>query len=92
MNHSNIALESKRLLKLLLHHVGAMAVIEQRGSGLAEIAHHILVAQHTLKLRWIRVAGTVLNTSAIGDTVAYASHTYGLRLLLLFACSRRRSS
>ena len=91
MNDGNVALESKRLLKLLLHHIGTMAVIEQRGSRLAEIAHYILVAQHTLKLRWIRVAGTVLNTSAVGDTIAYASHTYGLRLQLLLACCRRRS-
>ena len=86
--HGNVALEGERLLKLLLHHLGAVAVIEQRGTGLAEVAHYIPLAQHTLQLRWIGVAGTVLDTGAVGDTVAYASHTYGLRLLLLLARCR----
>ena len=86
--HGNVALEGERLLKLLLHHIGAVSVIEQRGTGLAEVAHYILVAQHTLQLRGIRVVRTVLNTGAVGDAVAYASHAYGLRLLLLLARCR----
>ena len=88
MYHGYVALEGERLLKLLLHHIGAVSVIEQRGTGLAEVAHYILVAQHTLQLRGIGIARTVFNTGAVGDAVAYASHAYGLRLLLLLACCR----
>ena len=86
--HGYVAFEGKHLLKLLLHHIGAVAVIEQRGTGLAEVAHYIPLAQHTLQLRGIGVVRTVLNTGAIGNAVAYASHTYGLRLLLLLARCR----
>ncbi len=74
VNHGDVALEGHGLPELILPHVWAMPMIQQRGARLAEVAHFILVAQHLLELHGIGEVRPVLDARAIGDAVAHASH------------------
>ena len=49
-------------------------MIQQGGTRLSEVAHQVFVTQHILKLYGIREMFSILDTRAIGNTVAYASH------------------
>ena len=50
VDHHDIARKIHGLPEFLLLHIGPMPLPQQRGPGLPEIAHQIVLAQHTLKL------------------------------------------
>ena len=74
MDDSNIALERHCLSVLFLLHVRTVSMPQQGSTRLTEVTYQVLVAQHLLKLYRIREMFSILDTSAIGDTVAHASH------------------
>ena len=74
MNDSNIALEHHCLSVLFLLHIRTVSMLQQGSTRLTEVTYQVLVAQHLLKLYRIREMFSILDSRAIGDTVAHASH------------------
>ena len=78
MNDDVIGAEGQGFLELLLLHVGQIAFAEQRGAGLAEVAHDIVRTEQALQLGGIGIGCTAGYANAIGDTVSYAGHFDGV--------------
>ena len=76
--------KGQSVLVLLLLGVGAVSLVQQGSTRLAEVAHLVAVAQHALQLHWIGIHLAVCHTATIGDTIAHACH---LDLLLLSICA-----
>ena len=62
----------------LLLHVGAMATAQEGGSRMAEVADLIPRPQQRGQLRGVRCAGWVAVAVAVGDAIAYTSHSNGV--------------
>ena len=74
VDDGDVALEGHRLLIFLLLHIRTVAVVQQGGTRLSEVAHQVFITQHILKLYGIREMFSILDSCTIGDAVAYASH------------------
>ena len=74
MDDGDVALEGHRLPILFLLHIRAVTVVQQGGTRLSEVAYQIFVAQHFLQLYGIGEMLSILDSRAVGDTVAHASH------------------
>ena len=74
VDDGDVALEGHRLLILFLLHIRTVAVVQQGGTRFSEVAYQIFVAQHFLQLYGIGEMLSILDSRAIGDTVAHASH------------------
>ena len=76
VNHGNISLKLHRISKLRLLEIGAMSVSQESGTRFAEVAHDIILAEHTLQLCRIGILLTIGNARAVGDAIAHASHAH----------------
>ena len=61
----------------LLLGVGAVPMVEQRGTRMAEVAHIVALAQHLAQTGGVGGLGGVLMAIAVGNTIAYASYADG---------------
>ncbi len=74
VDDGDVGPEVQRLAELRQLVVGQVAFAQQRGAGMAEVAHFVGVAEQALQLRGIGVDLAVGQLEAVGDTVAYAGH------------------
>ena len=74
VDDGDVALESLCLRPFLLLCVRTMAVAQQRGARLSEVAHLISIAKHLLQLRRIRLGSRVGESHAVCDAVADTRH------------------
>ena len=70
----NVAGKGQGILVFLLLGVRAVSVVEQGSSGLAEVAHFVCIAQHSLQLHGVSVHFAVGHTRSVGNAIAHASH------------------
>ena len=49
---------------------------QESGTWFAEVAHDIILAEHTLQLCRIGILLTIGDARAVGDAIAHASHAH----------------
>ena len=70
----DVAGKGQGILVFLLLGVGAMSVVQECSTGLAEVTHLVLVAQHALELHGIGIHFPVRYPRTIGDAVSHTCH------------------
>ena len=70
----DVAGKGQGILVFLLLGVGAMSVVQECSTGLAEVTHLVLVAQHALELHGIGIHFPVCYPRTIGDAVSHTCH------------------